>query len=138
MLLNHISTPILIYIVSIFVSWHSHAHAGPQISDGAEVYPYSGLPRSAGDFACPHQERRSINFSSYEIEDTLHIQIIGGNCDTARIDLSIQTASGDVVHQSTARALSYTYEFQGGDGVRAMLLHFVDDYFDDHTNLPTY
>ena len=76
-------------------------------------------------FSCPHQEQREIFFSSNEIKDALHIQIIGDDCDTAKINLRIITSSGDVIHNTTARALSYTYDAEGARGVEYMLNSLV-------------
>lgn len=89
------------------------------------VYPYSGLPKSILPFSCPFTDERPIFFSSYETQDMLSIKIVGENCSTAEVFLAITTEAGDVIHNSTARALSYTYEYKGADGVRAMLMRFM-------------
>jgi hypothetical protein len=89
------------------------------------VYPYSGLPKSILPFSCPFRDERPIFFSSYETQDILSIKIVGEDCNTADVFLAITTEWGDVIHDSKARALNYTYEYEGADGVRAMLMRFM-------------
>jgi len=76
-------------------------------------------------FKCPHQEQREIYFSSKEFKDTLDIQIIGDDCDQANINLRIITPDGDVIYNSTARALSYTNDGAGASGVQWVLQDLV-------------
>jgi hypothetical protein len=99
-------------------------------------YPYSGLPTTVPPFVCPYTDEFPINFSSSDIQDVLSIEIVGHDCDTADIVLTVTTAAGDVVHSSSAKALSYTYEFQGADGVRAMLMSFMQDLPRNISELP--
>lgn len=89
------------------------------------VYPYSGLSKSIFPFSCPFTDERPIFFSTYKIQDMLSIKIVGEDCNTADVFLAITTEAGDVIHDSRARALSYTYEYEGADGVRAMLMRFM-------------
>jgi len=95
----------------------------------------SGLIVEESSFSCPHQEQRKIHFSSDQTTDTLDIQIIGENCDLAVINLRIITTSGDLIHNTTARALSYTYDDEGPEGVERMLESLIttDSYV---SNLP--
>jgi hypothetical protein len=92
-----------------------------------KYYPHSGLPKSVASFFCPYSDKKPINFSSWVTQDTLSIEVVGDDCDTADIVMVITTAAGDVIHSSSARALSYTYEYQGADGVRAMLMEFMQN-----------
>ena len=89
------------------------------------TYPYSGLPRSIAPFSCPYTHEMPIFFTTYATHDLLSIKITGNDCDTADVILTITTQAGEVVHHSAAQALSYTYEYQGADGVRAMLMRFL-------------
>ena len=72
-------------------------------------------------FSCPYREQREIFFTSPTKKDTLDIQIVGEDCDTAQIILSILKEDGSSIHKTEARALSYTYEDEGSAGVERML-----------------
>ncbi|MFT5650188.1 MAG: hypothetical protein ACI93B_001851 [Yoonia sp.] len=89
------------------------------------IYPYSGLPTNVPPFFCPYR-------------DEFPIEIVGQDCDTAEVILTITTLAGEVVHSSSALALSYTYEFQGADGVRAMLINFMKNLPRSGNDLPPY
>ena len=79
------------------------------------------LEQESAVFSCPHNVRKGIFFTSNAKKDILDIQIIGHDCDTARIVIKIITSDDKRVHQTEARALDYTYEDVGAEGVRDML-----------------
>lgn len=76
-------------------------------------------------FSCPHNESREISFTSAQAKDKLLIDIIGDDCNAARIKMQIITQKGQVVHSSEARALDYAYDAEGPTGVKYMLESLV-------------
>ena len=80
-------------------------------------------------FTCPHQESREALFTSREAKDKLDIQIIGEDCDAARILMRILTPTGEVVHETEARALDYTYDDFGAGGVQRMLESLISSQY---------
>jgi hypothetical protein len=99
---------------------------------------FSGLPEFMPSFSCPYSDEIPIYFSSPEAHDILSIEIIGQDCDNAKIVLTITTLAGVVVHSSSTRALDYTYEAEGADGVRSMLLNFMQNQPRSGDDLPPY
>jgi len=87
------------------------------------------VDRDATNFACPHQEKRDIYFSSKSVKDTLDVQIVGEDCDEAEIVIRIISNEQGVVHETRAKALSYTYEDVGSAGVERMLESLVTSHY---------
>ena len=72
-------------------------------------------------FTCPHQEEREIFFTSASVKDKLNIQIIGEECESAKIVMIITKSDGNIVHKTTARAFDYIYDDEGPVAVERML-----------------
>lgn len=92
----------------------------------------------SNNFSCPHNETRQIFFSSSFTPDSLKLEIVGDDCDTARLVMTATSATGDIVYKNEIRALDYTYEGEGSKGVRAMLKNLIPDYNIRGKQLPPY
>ncbi len=118
-----------IYISAVFLLSCSQTSETPEAETRGTVQIVEPtLPAQISkknSFNCPYQEQREIYFSSDKIKDSLDIRIIGEDCDTAKINLRIITLEGHVIHNTTARALSYTYEDVGAAGIERMLQGLV-------------
>ena len=79
------------------------------------------LAEAEPSFACPHQEQREIFFTSQSVKDKLDIQIIGEDCGSAKIIMSITKHDGGIVHKTTAGAFDYIYDDKGPAAVERML-----------------
>jgi len=101
------------------------------VEEASNAAPFRSSDVEETDFTCPHQQFREVFFTSRETKDKLDIQILGNDCDAARILMRILTPQGEVVHQTEARALDYTYEDVGAAGVERMLEYFLaSQYFE--------
>lgn len=83
-------------------------------------------------FACPHQEQREIFFTSPSEKDKLNIQIIGEDCDSAKIVMIITKQDGSIVHKTTAGAFDYIYDDKGPVAAERMLQSLdTSEYYSD-------
>lgn len=98
----------------------------------------AGVVARSDSFSCPHSESRQIFFSSSSTPDELKLDIVGDDCDTARLVMAATSASGDVVYWNEVRALDYTYELQGPAGVEAMLENLIPEQVTRGGDLPIY
>ena len=117
-----LNIPILILSTTVILVACSKSE--PEIKNGVEPILEAAQPiydTSKTTFSCPYSEQREIFFTSSRKKDTLNIQIVGDDCDAAQILLSIVKQDGGSVHNTEARALSYTYEDEGAAGVERML-----------------
>lgn len=115
----------LFLISTIFLFGCSQQDSSAKLEEEIELEETVKLEPEAAAFSCPHHETRDIFFTSKDKTDILDLSIVGSDCDTARIIIKIITAAGNVVHQTEARALDYTYEDVGAQGVQWMLERLV-------------
>ena len=61
------------------------------------VYFTTGSAQTAEKlFSCPHSVKEEVLFTSADVPDTLHIDIIGDDCATADISMMVVTTDGEV------------------------------------------
>ena len=82
-------------------------------------------PVEPASVSCSHDESRDLLFSSKDKPDTLRIQIIGDECDSATLAISLVTPANAEIYTTSAPAISYTIDGFGRNGAASLIRNLI-------------
>ena len=113
-------SPLLVVTLVLFGCAQEKTNVEPE-----PIATLEATPVEPASLSCSHDESRDLLFSSKDKPDTLRIQIIGDECDSATLAISLVTPANAEIYTMSAPAISYTVDGFGINGAASLIANLV-------------